>query len=95
MLPRPRTKFSLMPAISLIALSLMAALPSLAGMHAYAAAPERFSTVTVRQGDTLWGLAATRTPAGGNVTEMIDRIVAVNNLHGGSLSRGQRLRIPQ
>jgi len=84
-----------MPAISLVALSLMAALPSLAGMHAYAAGPEHYKTVTVRPGDTLWALAASRTASGGNVTEMVDRIVAVNGLHGGELALGQHLRIPQ
>ena len=95
MLPRPRNRFTLLPAISLIALSLLAGMPAFTGMHAYAATRETVQTVTVKQGDTLWALAAARTAAGGNVNDMLDRIVAVNHLQGGDLSAGQRIQIPQ
>ena len=95
MLPRSRKRFTLLPAISLIALSLLAALPAFTGMHAYAATRERRQIVTVKEGDTLWALAAARTASGGNVTEFVDRIVAANHLQSGNLSTGQRVQIPQ
>lgn len=95
MLPRPRKHFTLLPAISLIALSLLAAMPAFTGMHAYAATRETVQTVIVKQGDTLWAIAAVRTTPGGNVTDLIDRIVAVNHLQGGSLQTGQHIQIPR
>ena len=95
MLPRSPKRFTLLPAISLIALSLLAAMPAFTGMHAYAATRETVQSVTVKQGDTLWALAAARTSSGGNVTELIDRIVAVNHLQGGGLTTGQHIQIPQ
>ena len=91
-----RTKrFSLMPAIALGALSLMVALPTLSNMHLQAASAERFSTVTVRSGETLWSIAAAHTAGDGDVQETIDRIQEVNHLPGATLVPGEHLRIPQ
>lgn len=89
-----RSTFSLLPAIALGALALLASLPSLAGRHVIAASPERFATVTVESGQTVWAIAARRTSSGGNVQDMVDRIIAVNHLNGASVSPGQELRIP-
>jgi predicted Zn-dependent protease len=92
---RTGAKLTLMPVIALAGLSLLAGVPLFASLHAYAAPPQHFATVTVRPGDTLWSLAADRTPSGGSVDELIDRISATNGLRDGEALRpGQRLLIP-
>ena len=90
-----RKKFTLMPAITLAALSLMVALPTLSNMHLYAATAQRYKVVTVQPGDTLWSIAATNTSNNGDVQETIDRISDANHLHATQLEPGQRLRVPQ
>ena len=88
-----RKKLTLMPAIALAALSLMVALPTLSGMRLYAATAERYTTVTVHPGDTLWSIASAHAGSG-DVQDAIDRISAVNHLRGAGLQPGERLRIP-
>ncbi len=90
-----RRRFSLMPAIALAALSLVVAIPTLSSVRLYAASAQRYATVTVRPGDTLWSLAAAHGTAGTDVQETVDRITAENHLHAGALQPGQHLRIPQ
>ena len=53
-----RKRFTLMPAIAVAALGLMVALPTLSSVRLYAATARHYNTVTVRPGDTLWGIAA-------------------------------------
>jgi hypothetical protein len=53
-----RKRFTLMPAIALVALGLMIALPSLSSVRLYAATAPTYVTVTVRPGDTIWSIAA-------------------------------------
>ena len=89
-----RRRPTLMPAIALAALSLMVALPTLSGMRLYAATAERYVSITVQPGDTLWSIAAAHA-SGGDVQDAIDRISAVNHLRGATLQPGQHLRIPQ
>jgi LysM repeat protein len=89
-----RKRFTLMPAIALAALALIVALPSLSSMRLYAAGTQRYVTVTVHPGDTLWSIAAAHA-RGADVPEAIDRISDANHLQGGALQPGQRLRIPQ
>jgi LysM repeat protein len=89
-----RKKVTLMPAITLAALSLMVALPTLSNVHLYAASAERYKVVTVQPGDTLWSIASAQT-RGGDIQEAIDRITEANHLQAPSLQPGQRLRIPQ
>lgn len=89
-----RKKFTLMPAITLAALSLMVAIPMLSSTRLYAASAQRFTTVTVNRGDTLWSIAAAHT-GDSDVQDTIDRITSANHLHGAALQPGQRLRIPQ
>lgn len=90
-----RKKFTLMPAITLAALSLMVALPTLSNAHLYAATAQHYAVVTVQPGDTLWSIASTHTTNTGDVQETIDRITEANHLHAVSLEPGQRLRIPK
>ncbi len=90
-----RKKFTLMPAIALAALSLMVTLPTLSSMHLYAASAERYATVTVHPGDTLWSIASAHTNDNGSVQETIDRITEANHLRVSEIAPGQKLRIPQ
>ena len=90
-----RKRFTLMPAITLAALSLMVTLPALSSMHLYAATAQRYATVTVQPGDTLWSIAAAHTSANNDVQETIDRISAANHLSVSMLLPGERLRIPE
>lgn len=88
-----RRRFTLMPAIVLAALSLMVTVPALSTMHLYAATAQRYATVTVHPGDTLWAIAAKHTGTA-DVQDTIDRITEVNHLQSVSLQPGQRLRVP-
>lgn len=89
-----RRRFTLMPLIALMALSLMASVPALSSMHLYAATATRYATVMVRPGDTLWAIASTYSRPNTDIQAMIDRISEVNHLQSASLQPGQRLRVP-
>ena len=90
-----RKRFTLMPAISLAALSLIVTVPALSSMHLYAATAQRYALVTVQPGDTLWSIAANHTSASGDVQETIDRISATNHLQASTILPGQKLRVPE
>jgi len=90
---RKQKRFTLMPAIALAALSLMVSVPMLSSVRLYAASAQRYTTVTVRPGDTLWTIASAHTGSS-DVTETIDRITEVNHLRSAPLQPGQHLRIP-
>jgi hypothetical protein len=89
-----RKRFTLMPAIALAALGVMVALPMLSSVRLYAATAQRYSTVIVQPGDTLWGLAAAHAGPSADVQEIVDRITDTNHLQSGALQPGERLRIP-
>lgn len=89
-----RRRFTLMPIITLTALSLMVTVPALSSMQLHAAAPQHYATVIVHRGDTLWSIASTHTPGTNDVQDTIDRITEVNHLSGASIEPGQRLRVP-
>lgn len=89
-----RRRFTLMPVITLAALSLMVTIPALSSMHLYAAGAQRYATVMVRPGDTLWAIASSHTASTGDVQDTIDRISEVNHLDSASLVPGQRLKVP-
>jgi nucleoid-associated protein YgaU len=90
-----RRRVTLMPVIALAALSLMVALPTLSSTRLYAAAPTRYTTVTIRNGDTLWAIAAAHTNESGAVQDTIDRITEANHLGNAPLQPGEHLRIPK
>jgi len=92
---RKRKKLSLMPAIALTALGLMVALPALSGMSLHAATATRYAHVTVKSGQTLWGIAAAHTAETGDIQETIDRISEANHLTTAPIQPGQHLRIPE
>jgi LysM repeat protein len=89
-----RRRFTLMPIITLAALSLMVTVPALSSMHLYAATPQHYATVIVRSGDTLWSIASKHTAGSTDVQDTIDQISEVNHLHGATIAPGQRLRVP-
>ena len=91
---RRRKRLTLMPVIALAALSLMVALPTLSSARLYAASAQRYATVTVQAGDTLWSIAAAHS-GNADVQETIDQISSVNHLKTVDLQPGQRLRIPE
>ncbi len=83
-----------MPAIALVALGLLVALPMLSSMRLYAATTERYATVTVHSGDTLWSIASSHTGSGNDVQETVDRIAGANHLSAGTIQPGEHLRVP-
>lgn len=90
-----RKRFTLMPAIALAGLGLMVALPTLSNVRLYAATTQRYVTVTVRPGDTLWSIAAAHSRASADMQEVVDRISDANRLQGGTIQPGEHLRIPE
>jgi LysM repeat protein len=90
-----RRRFTLMPAIALAALGLMVALPTLSSVRLYAATTQRYVTVTVRPGDTLWAIAAAHARPSADLQEVVDEVSAANHLQSGTIQPGQHLRIPQ
>jgi LysM repeat protein len=90
-----RRRLTLMPAIALTALGLIVAIPTLSSVRLYAATTQRYATVTVRPGDTLWSIAAVRARPSSDVQELVDRITDANHLQGGTIQPGERLRIPE
>ena len=49
--------------------------------------------ITVRPGDTLWGIAGEHAPPGSDVRAYVDALIEVNGLEG-ALQAGARLRLP-
>lgn len=48
----------------------------------------------VRSGDTLWGIAAARTPEGRDVRDVLAAIRSVNGLDGALIHPGHILEVP-
>lgn len=90
-----RKRVTLMPAIALAALSLMVALPTLSNARLYAASSQRYTTITVAPGDTLWSIASAHGRTNDDIQETIDRITEANHLGVASIQPGERLRIPE
>ncbi len=90
-----RKRFTLMPAIALAALGLTVALPTLSSVRLYAATTQRYVTITVKPGDTLWSIASARAGTGADVQDFVDRVADANHLQGAALQPGQHLRIPK
>ncbi len=55
--------------------------------------PEATTVVMVGTGDTLWDIAADHADDG-DVPEMMEHIKDLNDLDGGALQAGQKLRVP-
>ncbi|NMM97761.1 LysM peptidoglycan-binding domain-containing protein [Bifidobacterium olomucense] len=48
----------------------------------------------VQPGETLWGYATRITPAGQDVSETVDELMALNDLDSGELRVGQHIVVP-
>ncbi|PJM80143.1 peptidoglycan-binding protein [Bifidobacterium scaligerum] len=48
----------------------------------------------VQPGETLWGYATRITPAGQDVSETVDELIALNDLDSGNLRVGQHIVVP-
>nr|WP_240544351.1 LysM peptidoglycan-binding domain-containing protein [Bifidobacterium sp. SO4] len=79
-------------------LALMLACTGLAAWTAQPAQSEpgamRVTSYIVRPGDTLWLYASRITPAGQDVSQTVDRLMALNGLESSSLRAGQRIVVP-
>jgi len=84
-----------MPAIALAGLALMVAVPTLSSTRLYAASAQRYASITVRPGDTLWSIAAAHTAPSSDLQEVVDRISDANHLQSGTIQPGEHLRIPE
>jgi len=90
-----RKRLTLMPAVALAALGALVTVPTLSAAGLYAAPPQRFDSVRVRPGDSLWRIAEQYTADGADVQETIDQIVATNHLSGATIVPGENLKIPR
>ena len=61
---------------------------------AAASRPGTPRAVTVRRGDTLWGLATRYAPEGMDARPYLDAVVDLNGLEG-TLQEGTRIRLPR
>lgn len=55
---------------------------------------EKYETVIVRAGDTLWGIAKSNLPSGMDIREYIYVIKKANNITGSIIYPGQELKLP-
>lgn len=61
---------------------------------AVSAVPEKFVTYTVRPGDTLWNYAAAITSKNGDVSDNVEKLIALNHLSSADLEVGQSINVP-
>ncbi len=88
-----RAKPTLMPLLSLAALSAVVVLPGLAGSRLYAAGPQHRMSVVVEPGDTIWSIAERFTADDASTQDTVDRIVSANRLRSVTLHPGERLTV--
>lgn len=62
--------------------------------QAVAEEPVQLVSYTVQPGDTLWSYAEKITPQGGDVSENVNRLIAINGLDSTWLEPGQKLQVP-
>lgn len=82
-----------------LALVLAVLAAAVAGPQAFASdagsvSPVVADTYTVGSGETLWGIAAGLTPAGGDVRDTVAEIQLLNAMVGGDLRAGEQLYVP-
>ena len=88
-----RGRASKRPRVLAAALGVAAASLLLAGGVAYGGASSGPQRVTVRAGDTLWGIASSHYP-GDDVQSRIAQIESANHLARAELSPGELLNLP-
>ena len=90
-----RRRITLTPMIAFAALALVLTVPVLSQTSLHAASVERYTTMHVRAGQTLWTIASANTSSDGDVQTTVDRIVTANHLGAAPIVPGERLLIPQ
>jgi nucleoid-associated protein YgaU len=88
---RARRRLAIGALLVLLVLGLLAA-----GGVGRSAPPTRAGSpgaVTVREGQTLWGLAQRHAPEGVDLRAYVDEVVRINHLQGAP-QQGMRLRLP-
>lgn len=91
------TRRGRMVVVALVLLVMLA----LAGLFANGASadslgePVSVAVHTVSPGETLWHIAAAATPAGDDVRNTIDEVLALNAMSSVDLAVGQQLLVPQ
>jgi hypothetical protein len=84
-------------AIGLLALGLAGLLAgdSSGGVAADERPSRATRTLIVRPGDSLWDVAAAHAPEGTDPRAYVDALVELNDLDGGAVPAGARLRLPR
>lgn len=92
---RARRKMMVRRRITLATAAFLVVAATLAGGGVAETAPGsvRPHAVTVRPGDTLWGIAGEHAPEGTDLRAYVDALIEINSLAGG-LQAGTRLRLP-
>lgn len=87
--------------LGLLIASVALSLAFLMGMASFTPAAEagstattEYVTVTVHEGDTLWGIASQYAPEGTDVRDYILMVEDLNDLQNGVVQRGQSLHLP-
>lgn len=57
--------------------------------------PVVFDTHTVNPGETVWSIAASMTPAGVDVRDVVEDIMTLNAMGGAALQAGEQLLLPE
>jgi len=65
------------------------------GGSADAEAPTSIVEYVVAPGDTLWGIAASRTGSGGDIRRLVSDIVELSGVENGMILPGQILLLPE
>jgi nucleoid-associated protein YgaU len=68
--------------------------PSITSMHIGAAPSTQRGIYTVSRGESLWTVAARVAGRDTDINTLVDRIAAINQLHGAELQPGQHIRLP-
>lgn len=81
--------------MSIVILALVLILGSLFELDkAYSTTYDRWKEITVKNGDTLWGIAKDNNPKNQDTRKVVYDIMKYNNMKKANLIAGQTLRIP-
>ncbi|HVB77680.1 MAG TPA: LysM peptidoglycan-binding domain-containing protein [Candidatus Nitrosotalea sp.] len=92
-LRRPRPRWKVRTRNLVLGATLILGTGLALAQDAHGSAPASYEMVTVRPGDTIWGIAAVHYP-GSNLQDKVGEIETANRLQGPALEVGQELRVP-
>ena len=90
--PHPGRVGALALTAAVVAGTLSMAAPGGSPMASSAHAPK---SVVIRAGQTLWDVAERFAPASVDVRAYVDAVIEINDLEGGSVQPGERIRLPR